>query len=94
MSRDGMTIELQEAEGVREHTDAVLVGLSHLSFQVTDFDAAIAAIVAAGGTLVERTVCSSGGMRFAFTTDPDGTRRKLIELPAGKKLPDMFSPQP
>lgn len=91
MSRDGMTVELQQTDGVTEHSDAVLVGLSHLGFQVTVFDAAIAAIVAAGGTLLEETVCTTGGLRFAFATDPDGTRLELIELPPGTKLLDVFS---
>ncbi len=90
LSRDGMTIELQETEGITEHSEAVLVGLSHLGFHVTDFDAAITAIVAGGGALIEKTVCTTGGMRFAFTTDPDGTRLELIELPPGRKLLEMF----
>jgi len=47
-------------------------GLTHLSFSVTDLDASLAAVVAAGGTVVTQL-----GRAAAIVRDPDG---QLLEL--------------
>ncbi len=49
-------------------------GLTHLSFEVDDLDAVVAAAVAAGGTLIEGSRIPAA----VFLTDPDGTRIELV----------------
>jgi lactoylglutathione lyase len=65
-----------------------LLGLTHLSFWVSDVDAIAAALVAAGGTIVESTRTKStdaggSGTSLMFCADPDGTRVELMQRPAG-----------
>jgi catechol 2,3-dioxygenase-like lactoylglutathione lyase family enzyme len=56
-------------------------GLGHLAFAVDDVDAACAAVVGAGGSLVGRAasgeVEGAGALRFAYVRDPEGN---VIEL--------------
>lgn len=55
-----------------------LVGLTHLSFHVDDLDAAVAHLVACGGTVIERTR-QSVGVELVFLADPDGVRVELLQ---------------
>jgi glyoxylase I family protein len=60
------------------------LGLTHLSFRVSDVDAVAATVVALGGTVVEtsRTTIDFGGspLEFVYCTDPDGVRIELMDL--------------
>jgi catechol 2,3-dioxygenase-like lactoylglutathione lyase family enzyme len=55
------------------------LGFTHLSFRVSDFEATLAALRAAGATVLEETIIRipGGDPLAAFLTDPDGV---LIEL--------------
>ncbi|MCU0273226.1 MAG: VOC family protein [Acidimicrobiales bacterium] len=57
-----------------------LLGLTHLSLYVDDLEAAIAHLVACGGTLLEETR-QSPGIDLVFLADPDGVRVELMQLP-------------
>jgi lactoylglutathione lyase len=60
------------------------LGLTHLSFRVTDLTAVATRIVEFGGTIVEssRTTIDLGGaeLQFVYCTDPDGVRVELMDL--------------
>jgi catechol 2,3-dioxygenase-like lactoylglutathione lyase family enzyme len=58
-------------------------GLTHLSFGVDDIDAACAAVVARGGTVLEESRLATA----VFVTDPDG---QVIELLAGSQFADRL----
>jgi lactoylglutathione lyase len=66
------------------------LGVTHLSFRWRTSTASTAAIVAAGGTLVEQTrtvlgeATDSAAPRFIYLTDPDGTRIELMQ-----NVPDL-----
>lgn len=75
-SRDLVTLNEDPAEA---EVAGVSGGVAHFGFRLTDpasLDAAIAAVEAAGGSLVERGE-RSGGLRYAYVRDPDGY---VIEL--------------
>ena len=55
------------------------LGLTHLSFYVEDVDATAAAMVAAGGKVVESTRTTNEGIDLLFLHDPDGTRIELMK---------------
>jgi catechol 2,3-dioxygenase-like lactoylglutathione lyase family enzyme len=89
LERDGVRIELlfygeqraptpPEPSGPRP-MDAP--GFTHLSFQVDDVRDALAALEAAGATVLAETVIEFPGFPgpvAAFLTDPDGTRIELV----------------
>jgi len=56
-------------------------GLTHLSFWVDDVDAAAAALVALGGTILPETR-QAPGVELVFLADPDGVRVELMGGPA------------
>jgi lactoylglutathione lyase len=60
------------------------LGLTHLSFRVTDVEAVAAKVVALGGTRVDtsRTTIDFDGtpLEFVYCTDPDGVRIELMDL--------------
>jgi catechol 2,3-dioxygenase-like lactoylglutathione lyase family enzyme len=56
------------------------LGLTHLSLYVDDLEAAIAHLVACGGTVLEDTR-QSPGIDLVFLADPDGVRVELMQLP-------------
>jgi lactoylglutathione lyase len=60
------------------------LGLTHLSFRVSDLDGTAAKVAELGGTVVEssRTTIDFGGtpLRFLYCTDPDGIRVELMDL--------------
>jgi len=86
LRRDGTTLELlhfpqpgtQLAAGPRPMNQ---VGLTHLSFLVSDLDALLAKLRALGGAVLEATRLDSQGRgsNAIFVTDPDGTRIELVE---------------
>jgi catechol 2,3-dioxygenase-like lactoylglutathione lyase family enzyme len=91
LTSGGASIELlqfvepgHEGDGGRRRMNAL--GLTHLCLRVEDVDRAAAAVVAAGGTVVDgtRTTVEVGGgatAEFVYCTDPDGTRIELMHLP-------------
>ncbi|MCA0998712.1 VOC family protein [Alloyangia pacifica] len=54
-------------------------GLRHLAFTVTDMDAAVARLEAAGVTVEPVRVDALTGKRFTFFADPDGLPLELYE---------------
>ncbi len=86
LRRDGTTLELlhfprpgtQLVAGPRPINQ---VGLTHLSFVVSDLDALLAKLRALGATVLEATRLDSKGKgsNAIFVTDPDGTRIELVE---------------
>ncbi|MGA7418880.1 MAG: VOC family protein [Acidimicrobiales bacterium] len=55
------------------------LGLTHLSFYVDDVDATAAALVAAGGTVIQSTRTTNEGIDLLFLHDPDGVRVELMK---------------
>ncbi len=73
-SRDSITLNEQADAGARG-----LGGIDHIGFRLVDradLDEAVAAVEAAGGSLLERGTHPSGEP-FAYVTDPDGHRIEL-----------------
>ncbi|MEO2198151.1 MAG: VOC family protein [bacterium] len=60
--------------------DAPAGAMAALILQVPNLDEAIAAVEANGGALL-RPASTSGSLRFAFVTDPDGNQIELIMSP-------------
>jgi lactoylglutathione lyase len=56
------------------------LGLTHLSFYVDDVDVTAAALVAAGGTIIESTRTTLEGIDLLFLRDPDGVRVELMKV--------------
>ena len=91
--RDGVRLELlhfasppapaRRERVMNEH------GLTHLSFRVADVDAAIAAVRAAGGSLVEESIVRFPEFESAacFVTDPDGQLIELVQAPGDPAAP-------
>ncbi|WP_396927716.1 VOC family protein [Mycolicibacterium sp.] len=84
LERDGFRIELlgYDTPGTSEGPPRRMntLGLTHLSFRVTDIDGLADTIVAHGGQLLaERTVTFGGGNRAMMLTDPDGNFIELVE---------------
>jgi catechol 2,3-dioxygenase-like lactoylglutathione lyase family enzyme len=91
LERDGVRIELLHyprpgatGGGARPMN---ALGLTHLSFRVSDLDAALARLLALGGVALDHTRVANAalGMQAVFLTDPDGTR---IELVAAQRDPE------
>jgi catechol 2,3-dioxygenase-like lactoylglutathione lyase family enzyme len=60
------------------------LGLTHLSFVVTDIVGAAAKLVDCGGTILEATRTNENdpsAVQILFLTDPDGTRVELMQYP-------------
>ena len=86
LRRDGTTLELlhfprpgtQLAAGPRPMNQ---VGLTHLSFLVSDLDAVLARLRALGAHVLDATRLAGAGQGpgAIFVTDPDGTRIELVE---------------
>ena len=58
------------------------LGLTHLSFRVSDMAAFTSRVEAAGGSLREDSrIDIGGGASALFVLDPDGTRIELIDAP-------------
>jgi catechol 2,3-dioxygenase-like lactoylglutathione lyase family enzyme len=82
--REGLAIELlhyvtpDPTGKPSEHRNQL--GLTHLSFYVDDVDVTAAALVAAGGTVIESTRTTLEGIDLLFLSDPDGTRVELMKV--------------
>lgn len=65
------------------------LGLTHLSLRVSDLDATLAEVHAAGGRLLEGTKIGvpSRAAAAAFVLDPDGTRIELVQAPGDPARP-------
>jgi glyoxylase I family protein len=87
LGRDGSRLELIEFQspgwvGPRGPRPMNQLGLTHLAFRVADLDTVCAKIEAAGGALIRETRMEHPGpTRVIMTTDPDGLRVELVELP-------------
>jgi glyoxylase I family protein len=93
LSRDGVRIELlhfaspaapaRPERAINEH------GLTHLSFRVTDMDAVLAALRAAGERVLEDTVIRFPEWQSAacFVVDPDGQLIELVQAPGDPAAP-------
>ncbi len=90
LSQAGMTIELLHFErpgsvGVPSN-NRNRRGLTHLSFEVEDVDAAAARLEAFEGSVVAGTRVGAGdptAVQIVFLSDPDGLRVELMQMPAG-----------
>ena len=87
--REGMAIELLSFAEPAPFGESVprpinQLGLTHLSFRVTDLDGTAARISELGGSVLEHTRTSfdlSGTtLDFVYCTDPDGVRIELMDL--------------
>jgi catechol 2,3-dioxygenase-like lactoylglutathione lyase family enzyme len=67
---------IQRAEGVV--TPPGLDWTDHLAFHSRNFEADLASILAAGGTLEKPTYRTPSGSLVAFVFDPDGHRIELV----------------
>jgi catechol 2,3-dioxygenase-like lactoylglutathione lyase family enzyme len=87
LERDGARIELLHYPNTAPTSDAPLPmnrpGLTHLSFRVSDLDAALKAIQSAGGSILPHTRIDTPRFHAhaAFALDPDGTRIELVQSP-------------
>jgi catechol 2,3-dioxygenase-like lactoylglutathione lyase family enzyme len=86
LERDGAVVELLHypapgARGEGKPRPMNDLGLTHLSFRVSDLDASLARLVALGGIPLAHTRVENPqlGMRAIFLGDPDGTRIELVE---------------
>ncbi len=93
LSRDGVRIELLRfasptAPPRRERTMNEL-GLTHLSFRVTDLDAVMDALRAAGERVLDETIIRFPEWQSAacFILDPDGQLIELVQSPGDPSLP-------
>ena len=89
LSQAGMTIELLHFErpgSVGEpSSNRNRRGLTHLSFEVDDVDAAAARLETFGGSVVTGTRVGAGdpaAVQIVFLSDPDGVRVELMQVPS------------
>ena len=88
LERDGTTIELLHfaSPGTTGDPEAFRPvnqrGLTHLSFQVEDVDAVLAAVERCGGrTLGDTRIAPAQGTLAILCTDPDGTLIEFVQQP-------------
>ncbi len=94
LEREGTRIELlhYKAPSARPQAPRALndVGLTHLSFRVSDIEAVIARVEAAGGSALRHTLVEQDGFKSAFVLDPGNTRIELLQMPTPRDwLPGM-----
>jgi catechol 2,3-dioxygenase-like lactoylglutathione lyase family enzyme len=93
LSRDGVRIELlhfaSPAAPARPERPLNQYGLTHLSFRVTDMDAVLTALRAAGERVLEETVIRFPEWQSAacFVADPDGQLIELVQAPGDPAAP-------
>jgi catechol 2,3-dioxygenase-like lactoylglutathione lyase family enzyme len=93
MKRDGMRIELiafrhppPPAEVRRHRADEI--GHSHLSFYVTDLDAALAELAAKGAVVeAETRAVLPSGIECCVVRDPDGFGIEIVQVPELHLMP-------
>jgi catechol 2,3-dioxygenase-like lactoylglutathione lyase family enzyme len=93
LQRDGVRIELlrfasppappPRTRAMHEH------GLTHLSFRVADLDATLAALRAAGESVLDDSVIRIPAFEAAacFVSDPDGQLIELVQAPGDPAAP-------
>jgi catechol 2,3-dioxygenase-like lactoylglutathione lyase family enzyme len=93
LTRDGVRIELMcfaspAAPPPRQRVVHEL-GLTHLSFRVSDIETALAAVRAAGGRVLDDTVVRFPEFEAAagFVVDPDGQLIELVMAPGDPAAP-------
>ena len=93
LTRDGVRIELLHfvSPPAPPRRERVMneYGLTHLSFRVADMDAALAAVRAAGGRVLEDTVSRFPEFQSAagLVVDPDGQLIELVQAPGDPAAP-------
>jgi catechol 2,3-dioxygenase-like lactoylglutathione lyase family enzyme len=93
MQRDGMRIELigftnPPADGSVRRRQANEIGHSHLSFYVTDLDAALRELRAKGVTVEDETRATvMNGIECCVVRDPDGFPIEIVQTPTLALLP-------
>jgi catechol 2,3-dioxygenase-like lactoylglutathione lyase family enzyme len=93
LSRDGVRIELLNfaSPAAPPHRERTMneTGLTHLSFRVTDLDAVIDALRAAGERVLDETIIRFPEWQSAacFILDPDGQLIELVQAPGDPSLP-------
>jgi catechol 2,3-dioxygenase-like lactoylglutathione lyase family enzyme len=93
LTRDGVRIELLHfaSPPAPPRRERVMnePGLTHLSFRVADMDAALAAVRAAGGRVLEDTVVRFPEFQSAagMVVDPDGQLIELVQAPGDPAAP-------
>lgn len=99
LERDGTRIELLHYAapspiGSGEPRAMNARGLTHLSLRVDDLDATVAALRAAGATVLDasRIDIPAAAAAAVFLCDPDGTLIELVQAPGDPEVPPGGSP--
>lgn len=88
ISRDGMTVELSYYAKPGHHGKPLAsrnhLGLTHLTFHVSELETLVTKLVEHGGSIVEGTRMSmpypdGSSIELVFVADPDGNRLELME---------------
>jgi glyoxylase I family protein len=79
-AKNGAMLEIIPSEGARAEQKMRDEGIRHLAIQVTDFDAAYAALQAQGVNFTGQPYLNQGN-RLVFFTDCDGNFVHLIQRP-------------
>ena len=93
LTRDGVRIELLRFASPRapERPERPMhqYGLTHLSFRVTDLDAVVDGLRAAGERVLEETIIRFPEWQSAacFVVDPDGQLIELVQAPGDPAAP-------
>jgi catechol 2,3-dioxygenase-like lactoylglutathione lyase family enzyme len=93
LARDGVRIELlhfaNPPSPLRPERPMNQYGLTHLSFRVTDMDAVLKGLRAAGERILEETVIRFPEWQSAacFIIDPDGQLIELVQSPGDPAAP-------
>jgi len=94
LERDGTRIELLHYASPGHQGDGTprpmnRLGLTHLSFRVSDLGQTIDALRRAGAQILERTRIDIPAVEAAavFVTDPDGTLIELVQAPGDPEPP-------
>jgi predicted enzyme related to lactoylglutathione lyase len=81
---DGISLELLYYDspacfGSRERRPMNQYGITHMSFYVTDLEAALREVRECGGTVHGHTRTDTGFISLIYCTDPDGVRVELMQ---------------
>jgi glyoxylase I family protein len=78
----GEMLEIYPAKHPTNPVDNVHRGLRHIALSVSDIDAEIARLRAAGVTVPDETIVVTSDMKLAFFRDPEGNLLHLVERKA------------